>query len=342
MDQTKQVLVTGGSGFIASHCIALLLQQGYHVRTTLRSLDRSKDVRSMLTVAGIRDFDRLSFMKADLSKADDWTEAVEGCTYIIHPASPTPGHNATTEEEFVTPAVNGVLFVLRAAKAAGVKRVVLTSAFGAVGMGTHKTTPYTEQDWTNLDADLPFYQRSKTLAEKAAWEYIATGGEGLELAAINPVGVLGPVLDKDYSHSIRTINSMLNGEMKGLPKMSFGYVDVRDVADLHVRAMTDPRADGERFLAVAGKSLSMLDIALILREAFPEKAARIPKKETPNWLVRGLALFNPTVKHILPFLGMVKEVSHEKATRRLGWQPRSNKEAVIATAESLIRLGLVK
>jgi dihydroflavonol-4-reductase len=341
MNQSEQVLVTGGSGFIASHCIALLLNKGYHVRTTLRSLDRATTVKSMLKVAGIKDFQKLSFALADLSKADDWTAAAEGCTYIIHPASPTPGH-AATEEEFVTPAVNGVLFVLRAAKAAGVKRVVLTSAFGAVGMGTNKKTPYTENDWTNLNAELPFYQRSKTLAEKAAWEYIATDGKGLELTAINPVGVLGPVLDTDYSHSIRTIHSMLNGEMKGLPKMSFGYVDVRDVADLHVRAMTDAKANGERFLAVAGKGLSMLDIALTLREAFPEKAARIPKKETPNWLIRGLALFNPTVKLVVPFLGLVKEASHEKATRLLGWQPRSNREAVIATAESLIKLGLVK
>jgi dihydroflavonol-4-reductase len=342
MEHTEQVLVTGGSGFIASHCIALLLQNGYRVKTTVRSLTRTKDIKSMLKVAGIRDFSPLSFVEADLSKASDWTAAAEGCTYIIHPASPTPGHNATTEEEFVTPAVNGVLFVLRAAKAAGVKRVVLTSAFGAVGMGTNKTTPYTEDDWTDLNAELPFYQRSKTLAEKAAWEYIATEGKGLELAVVNPVGVLGPVLDADYSHSIRSIHTLLNGEMKGLPKMSFGYVDVRDVADLHVRAMTHANANGERFLAVAGKAISMLDIARILREAFPEKAARIPKKETPSWLIRTLAIVNPKLRFITPFLGFVKEVSHEKATRLLGWQPRSNKEAVIATAESLIRLGLVK
>ena len=296
----------------------------------------------MLTTGGISDYSNLSFVEANLSNSQGWTDAAQGCAYVIHPASPTPKPDAKTEADFVVPAVNGVLFVLRAAKKAGVKRVVLTSAFGAVGYGTDKKTPYTENDWTDLNAKIPFYQKSKTLAEKAAWAYVAGEGKGLELSTVNPVGVLGPVLDADYSHSIRTIHSMLNGEMKGLPKLCFDYVDVRDVADLHLRAMTDPAASGERFLASAGRAISLLDIAAILREQFGEKAARVPTKTIPNWLLRLIAIGNPTARLVLPFLGLTKEASHEKATRLLRWQPRSIKEAVTATAESLFQLGLVK
>ena len=231
----------------------------------------------MLAAGGISDYSNLSFAEANLSNPQGWTVAAQGCAYVIHPASPTPKPDAKTEADFVVPAVNGVLFVLRAAKEAGAKRVVLTSAFGAVGYGTEKQTPYTEKDWTDLTTKIPFYQKSKTLAEKAAWDYVSGEGKGLELSTVNPVGVLGPVLDADYSHSIKTIHSMLNGEMKGLPKLCFDYVDVRDVADLHLRAMIDPVASGERFLASAGRAVSLLDISSILREHFGEKAARVPK-----------------------------------------------------------------
>lgn len=233
------------------------------------------------------------------------------------------------------------MFVLRAAKAAGVKRVVLTSAFGAIGIGTNKKSPYTEEDWSDLTQDLPAYQKSKTLSEKAAWEYIAGEGEGLELAVVNPVAVLGPVLGADYSHSIQMIHGMLKGTIKGLPNIRFPYVDVRDVADLHLRAMIQPAANGQRFLATSGKAISMLDIAGIMRAGLGAQAARVPKRELPGWLIRFIALFNPKVKLVVPHLGIVKEASHEKASRLLGWQPRSNKDAVLATAQSLVDLGLV-
>lgn len=296
----------------------------------------------MLTVAGITSFDALSFVEADLSAAQGWNAAVEGCTYVIHPASPTPLPGATGDDAFVIPAVNGVRYVLQAAKAAGVKRVVLTSAFGAVGMGTNKITAYTEEDWSDVNAGIPAYQKSKTLAEKAAWDYVAGEGKGLELAVINPVAVLGPVLGPDYSHSIRMIHNMLNGTMKGLPKIRFGYVDVRDVADLHVKAMTSPAANGQRFLAVAGEAVSMRDIARMLHSALGSGASQVPQKEMPSWLIRLIALFNPTVRLIVPHLGMKKEASHQKASRLLQWQPRSTRDAVVATGESLIRLGLVQ
>lgn len=342
MDQQAQVLVTGGSGFIASHCIIQLLQKGYHVKATVRQLKRSADVKAMLAVGGVIDLSRLSFVEADLSDAKSWTAAAQGCTYIIHLASPTPQPGAKTEVDFVIPAVNGVLSVLRAAKEAGIKRVVLTSAFGAVGYGTHKKTAYTEDDWSELGADVPFYQKSKTLSEKAAWEYVASDGKGLELSVVNPVAVSGPVLSGDYSHSIRAIHYMLNGQMKGLPKIRSGHVDVRDVADLHLRAMIDPAANGQRFLAAAGPAVSMLDIAQVLRQQLGDKASRVPTREMPSWLIRLIAVFNPTVRMVVPYLGLVKEASHEKATRLLGWQPRSTRESVVATAESLFKLGLVK
>ena len=337
----ETVLVTGGSGFIASYCIIALLRKGYKVRASLRSLNRVADVKQMLAVGGIRDFDNLAFVQADLSQESAWMEAAKGCAYVIHPASPTPNFTAKHEDEFIIPAVNGVLFVLRAAKAAGVKRVVLTSAFGAVGIGTNKKSPYTEDDWSDLTQDLPAYQKSKTLSEKAAWEYIAGEGKGLELAVVNPVGVLGPVLGADYSHSIQTIHQILNGTLKGVPKIRFVYVDVRDVADLHLKAMIQPAANGQRFLATSGKAISVLDIANMLRTGLGAKAAKVPTKELPNWLVRTIALFNPKVRLVVPHLGMVKEASHEKAGRLLGWQPRSSKEAVLATGQSLIDLGLV-
>lgn len=342
IDQSEEVLVTGGSGFIASYCIAALLQQGYRVKTTLRSLSRIPDVKQMLSVAGISSFEKLSFAQADLFSEKGWVEAVAGCSYVIHPASPTPQPEAKKEDDFVIPAVNGVLYVLRAAKAAGVKRVVLTSAFGAICYGTHKKTPYDENDWSDLNAGLPFYQKSKTLSEQAAWNYVKHEGKGMELSVINPVVVLGPVLGADYSHSIRMIYQMLNGAIKGLPQLRFGYVDVRDVADLHVIAMQHPLAAGERFLAVAAEAMSMLDIANILHNELGDKAAKVPRRELPSWLIRIIGLFNPSVRFVIPHLGMVKEASHEKATRLLNWHPRGNKEAVLATAESLIRLGLVK
>lgn len=344
MENVKEpgtVLVTGGSGFIASYCIIALLNKGYKVKTSLRSLSRVEDVKQMLSIGGINDFKNLSFVQADLSQENAWTGAAKGCTYIIHPASPTPNFTAKHEDEFIIPAVNGVLYVMRAAKAAGVKRVVLTSAFGAIGIGTNKKSPYTEEDWSDLTQDLPPYQKSKTLSEKAAWEYVAGEGKGLELAVVNPVAVLGPVLGPDYSHSIQMIHQMLNGTMKGLPKIRFVYVDVRDVADLHLKAMINPAANGQRFLATSGKAISMMDIAEMLRIGLGAKAAKVPKKELPNWLIRTIGIFNPKVKMVVPHLGMIKEASHEKAGRLLGWQPRSNKEAVRATAQSLIDLGLV-
>lgn len=341
METKETVLVTGGSGFIASYCIIALLNSGYNVKTTLRSLKKAEGVRQMVKEGGLQSLDGLSFAEADLQNEVSWQHAVDGCQYVIHVASPTPYTEATTEDDFVIPAKNGVLFVLRAAKKAGVKRVVLTSAFGAVGFGTVKTTPYTEEDWTVINDTVAPYQRSKTISEKAAWDFIQNEGKGMELAVVNPTGVLGPVLSDDYSHSIQNIKQMLNGQMKACPKIISGYVDVRDVADLHIKAMTRPEANGQRFIAVADNGLSLLDIANILRKNLGAKAANVPTRELPNWLVYFLSTFIPKLKAAVPYLGMVKRASSEKAKTLLGWKPRSTEDAVVATANSLIKFNLV-
>lgn len=336
------VLVTGGTGFIAQHCILVLLNAGYRVRTTIRSLSRQAEVRQNLKVGGAEPGDRLSFVTADLGADQGWSEAAADCSYVMHGASPTPSGDQVREEDWIKPAVDGNLRVLRAARDAGAKRVVLTSAFGAVGVG-HKSTyrrPFDETDWSDLTGNVAPYQKSKTLAERAAWDFLAREGGGLELSAINPTAVLGPALGPDYSHSIRIIKSLMDGQ-PGCPKLNSGFVDVRDVADLHLRAMTNPAAKGERFIAIAGESLWMIDVAKVLRARMGAAAGKVPARVLPNWLMRLSALRNPAQKGIVPLLGVNLNATSEKATRLLGWAPRSSEDAIVATAESLIRLGLL-
>lgn len=341
------VLVTGGSGFIGAHCILKLLKAGYNVRTTLRDPQRESEVRQLLMAGGAEiaggEESRLSFVTAGLEKDSGWHNAVEGCRYVLHVASPVPRGLPHTEDEVIVPAREGTLRVLRAARDAGVQRVVLTSSFAAIGSGhPYQSKPFDEASWTNLEnRDVTAYDKSKTIAERAAWEFIEEEGGGLELSAINPVAVLGPVLGPDYSVSILLVQRLVAGEVPGCPKLWLGIVDVRDVAELHLRAMISPAAKGERFLAVAGEFLPMRELARILRANLGPKAKRVPKWELPNWAVRIAALRDPAVKLILPELGKIKQASHAKATKVLGWIPRSNEEAVLATAESLLRLGLL-
>ncbi len=338
------VLVTGGSGFIGAHCILQLLERGYRVRTTVRSLKREADVRAMLKQGGAEPGEALSFAAADLNDDAGWNEAVAGCAYVLHVASPFPPAAPKHEDELIIPAREGALRVLRAAKAAGVKRVVLTSSFAAIGYGQKGVNrTFTEEDWTDPNGDdVRAYVKSKTLAERAAWDFVAAEGGGLELSVVNPVGVFGPVLGPDYSTSILLVQRLMDGAMPGCPKISFGLVDVRDVADLHIRAMTDPAAKGERFLAVAGDHQWIKDIALMLKRRLGGAAKRVPTGELPSWLVRIVATRDAAVAQIVPELGKYKNSTNEKARRLLGWQPRSNEESVVATAESLIRLGLLK
>ena len=340
----SKILVTGGSGFIGSHCILQLLAAGHQVRTTLRSLKREGDVRAMLKEGSAEPGDRLSFIAADLVNDAGWPEAVAGCDYVLHVASPLPPSVPKNEDELIVPAVEGTLRVLRASRDAGVKRVVLTSSFAAIGYGhEQRTAPFTETDWTDPNGnDVQPYTKSKTLAERAAWDFIAKEGGNLELSVVNPVGVFGPVLGPDYSTSILMVQRLMDGAVPGCPRLYFGVVDVRDVADLHVRAMTNPAAKGERFLAVAGDFITMLDIAKVLKARMGAAAKRVPTRQLPDWLVRLAALRDPAIKLILPELGKAKNGTNEKARRLLGWAPRSNEEAIVATAESLVRLGLLK
>jgi nucleoside-diphosphate-sugar epimerase len=338
------VLVTGGSGFIGGHAILQLLEAGHQVRTTVRDLRREPDVRAILKEAGSEPWDRLSFFAADLESDAGWLKAVEGCEYVIHVASPFPASTPAHEDELIVPAREGALRVLRAARDAKVKRVVLTSSFAAIGYG-HKPqqAPFDETDWTELGGDdVSPYVKSKTLAERAAWDFIAAEGRGLELSVVNPVAVFGPVLHADYSTSILFLRRLLEGAVPGIPRLYFGAVDVRDVANLHIRAMTNPAARGERFLAVAGDFMSVRDIALLLKNRMGEAGKRVPTRQLPNWLVRLAAIRDAEVKSILPELGKFKNATNAKAKRVLGWAPRSNEESIVATAESLVRLGLLK
>ncbi|MGY4311469.1 SDR family oxidoreductase [Bradyrhizobium sp. JR3.5] len=338
------VLVTGGSGFIGVHTILQLLADGHAVRTTLRNPDRSKDVIAMLREGGALAADQVGFATADLLRDDGWREAVKGCDYVLHVASPLGAHVPEDENELIVPAREGTLRVLRAARDAGVKRVVVTSSFAAIGYGhPPQAEPFDETTWSNLDGpDVQAYPKSKTLAERAAWDFVAREGSGLELAVVNPTAVFGPALGADFSESIGIIKALLDGAMPAVPRIHFGLVDVRDVADLHLRAMTSPKARGERFLAVAGDTMSVLQVARLLRRKLGSKARRVPRFQAPDWMMRLAARRNPLARAALPLLGKVRRSTSAKAQNLLGWRPRGNEEMVVATAESLIRLGLVK
>ena len=339
----QTVLVTGGSGFIGSDAILHLLAAGYGVRATLRNLSREAELRAMLRQGGAAEQHNLSFFKADLNSDDGWAQAVQGCDYVLHIASPFPFTLPKHEDELIVPAREGTLRVLKAARDAGVKRVVLTSSFAAIGYG-HKPQekPFDERNWTDLSSNgITPYVKSKTLAEKTAWDFMAREGGSLELSVVNPVAVFGPVLGADYATSIVVVQRLMDGAMPGVPRLWLGAVDVRDVADLHLRAMTHPAAKGQRFLAVAGDFLSFLDIARILKVHMGEKARKVPTRQLPDWLIRLAALADPSVRQVLPELGIRKNATGEKARRMLGWAPRSNEQAIIAAAESLVQLGLL-
>ncbi len=341
----SKVLVTGGSGFIGAHAILQLLAAGHEVRATVRHLDRAPDVRAMLRHGGAAGAEtHVAFTQADLTSDHGWSEAVAGCDYVLHIASPFPASVPKNEDELIVPARDGALRVLRAARDRGVKRVVLTSSFAAIGYGSATAArTFTEEDWTDPEGpEVQPYAKSKTIAERAAWDFIATEGAGLELAVVNPVGVFGPVLGSDYSTSILLVKRLLDGALPGCPRLWFGVVDVRDVADLHLRAMTDPKARGERFLAVADDFLSFREIALALREGLPGATRRVTTREIPDVVVRLFALLDPAARQILPELGKRKNASADKARRLLGWAPRSRSEAIVASAQSLLDLELVK
>jgi len=336
------VLVTGGSGFIGSYCILQLLAAGHEVRTTVRKLEREGEVRAMLKQGGADPGDRLRFVAADLQSNEGWPEAVAGCDYVLHVASPLPLKVPTDENEIIVPAREGTLRVLRAARDARVKRVVLTSSFAAIGYGhPPQAAPFNETSWTRLDRGyVAPYVKSKTLAERAAWDFIAQQGGGMELATINPTAVMGPALGPDTSHSLMMLKGMLEGQ-PGQPRIRSCFVDVRDVADLHIRAMTHPAAAGERFLATSGEALWLADVAKILKERLGKQARKISTMQVSDIALKAKALVDPRVKGLLPLLGVDLSASGEKAKRMLGWNPRPPADAIEAAARSMIEVGLV-
>ena len=344
----ERVLVTGGTGFIGSHAIVQLLAAGYRVRTTVRNLSRADDVRALAAAgaasSGLKiPTETVEVVAADLLSDEGWADAVADCRFVLHVASPFPVDQPKDENELIIPAREGALRVLRAARDAGVARVVLTSSFAAVGYSpkTHEGD-YTEEDWTDpATPGITPYVKSKTLAERAAWDFIQKEGGSLELAVVNPVGVFGPAWGTDLSTSVELMRAMLSGAVPVIPPISTSIVDVRDVASLHLLAMTHPAAAGERFLAVAGPPMTFAELAELLRSHLGELAAKLPRRGISAGMVRFLALFIPRMRVVAAQLGQVKGASHEKATTVLGWAPRSNAEAVTSAADSLVALGLV-
>ena len=314
------------------------------MRTTVRNLERKPEVYSMLKAGGAKHVDKLEFTVADLNEDSGWPEAVKDCNYVLHVASPFPLGVPKHEDDLIIPAREGTLRVLHAARNADVNRVVMTSSFAAIGYGNYSSEKvFTEKDWSNSDGPgVSAYVKSKTLAERAAWDFISSDDGSLELATVNPVGVFGPVFGKDISTSIQLVQRIMAGSMPGCPQLQLGVVDVRDVADLHLRAMTNPAAKNERFLAVSGDFMMVQEMAETLRNRMGHKASKIKTNNLPNFFLRLVSLFDPEVRLILPELGQKKGASSAKACNMLGWAPMSREDALVATAESLIKFNMVK
>jgi dihydroflavonol-4-reductase len=335
-DSDRSVLVTGGTGFLGGWCIALLLQQGHDVRTTVRDLAREQAVRDAVAVAGAEAGARLTVLPADLESDAGWAEAVAGCRYVLHVASPFPPVQPKDPDELIVPARDGALRVLRAALDAGVERVVMTSSIAAVRPARESSAdaPYTEADWTDGDdSSRTPYVRSKTLAEQAAWQHVRTTGAQDRLATINPGAIIGPALNDDHSYSLQAIERLLGG-MPAVPRLGFTFVDVRDVADMHIRAMTNPAAGGERFIAT-DEFLWLAEVAKVLRERL-DGAAKVPSRVAPDFMIRAMALFDGSVRSIVGDLGKRSWFSSEKARATLAWTPRPVADSIEDCARSLL------
>ncbi|WP_147123913.1 NAD-dependent epimerase/dehydratase family protein, partial [Nocardia neocaledoniensis] len=337
---TTRVLVTGATGFVAGHCIADLLEHGYAVRGTVRDL-AAHTRRAHLTDLARRTGGELEFVAATLDDDAGWAEAVAGCDAVLHVASPFPSAPPDDERALIEPAVEGTLRVLRAAAAAGVRRVVLTSSVAAVAYGHERDEVRTEADWSVVDR-IPAYQKSKTLAERAAWDFVESvrGTSELELVVVNPGMVLGPLLEPTTSTSHEPVRRLLNRDVPGSVRTGWTPVDVRDLAVAHRLAMEVPEAAGNRYLCAADP-LWMGELAALLAREYGPRGFRVPTRVLPNWLVRLVAVFDKGVRLTVPVLGRTERVSAEKARRELGWTMRPIEETVRDTADSLIAFGVV-
>ncbi len=337
-DMARLVAVTGIGGFLGRHIAAHLLCAGFEVRGTLRSMKKAQPIEAAIRSVDATAQGKLSFVAADLTADAGWDAAFAGADYVIHAASPFPSRVPSHEDELILPAREGTLRVLRAAKNAGVTRVVLTSSIGAISYGPGRA-PFTESGWTDVNGPLatPYY-KSKTLAERAAWEFARESG--LELVVVNPGMILGPILGAETGTSVGVVQNLMKGRYPVMPDFRVPIVDVRDAAQAHVLAMTVPAAAGERFI-IAGEALSIKDIARVLKRDFPAYGKKLPKFVLPTWLAGLASRFDPGLKLIIGELGRDARVSNEKAKRVLGWAPRPEDEAIRASAESLIAAGRV-
>ena len=336
---SKCVLVSGGSGYIAGFLIRQLVAEGWRVHATLRDPAREGEVRRRLAV----DDSSLQFFTAHLGADAGWREATAGCSHVAHLASPLPLGAPRHADELIAPARDGALRALRAAKAAGVRRFVMTSSVAAIaygrGRGVHH---FTEADWTRLEAPrLSAYIRSKTLAERAARDWVAADGGALEFCTVNPSVVLGPVWSEDHSASVAIVRKLLDGSIRACPNLGFGVVDVRDVADLHVRALTAPDLAGERFIA-SGPFMMLREVATVLRDALGAQARRVTTRDLPDAFVRLAALVSPLARSVVDELGSVRHQDASHAREVLGWVPRPAATSIVDTARSLIASGLVR
>jgi len=335
------VLVTGGSGYIGGWCVIGLLQQGWTVRATVRSLSREGEVRAALGRV-IDPGNRLSFHAADLMSDAGWDAAAEGCEYVLHVASPLGVAEPKDPNVLITPAREGAKRAIRAAIRAGAKRVVMTSSVAATSRGAHAGDSVADEtDWTvPTEKGVSAYAQSKTLAERAAWELIGAEGGATTLATVNPALVLGPVLSGDFSESVQVVERLLNGRVPGLPRLGFNIVDARDVADLHIRAMTHPAAAGQRFIAAANYAW-MADLAEILRAELGAKAAKVPTRKVPDFVLRLAGIFDKELASVTPGLGIRHDYSSQKAQTLLDWRPRALRDTVLDCANSLVGQGVV-
>ncbi|PUZ21563.1 Nucleoside-diphosphate-sugar epimerase [Chitinophaga costaii] len=345
MENKEIVLVTGGTGFVAMRILLQLLQKGYYVRTTVRSLKSKDKIISALTANGVHSVEPLSFVETELTKDDHWEEAMKDCKYVLSVASPLFFEHPENEQEAIRPAVEGILRILKFAKQAGVQRVVMTSNFGAVGFSqTDKSRATTEEDWTDTNLKgLSIYEKSKTLAERAAWNFIKREGGDLEFATVNAVAIFGPSLDAHISGSLNLLKHLLDGTMKRVPPIPLNLVDVRDVADLHLRAMVNPKAKGQRFIATADGQISLPEIARYLRKKRPEIAAKVSTKTIPPFVVKFLSLFIKRAKEGAVFLRMNRHVSNEKARKILGWTPivPTNEIIILDSVDSMKKFNVI-
>jgi dihydroflavonol-4-reductase len=332
---TRTILVTGATGYIARHLVRRLLDQGHTVIGSARSESRDAEMRAALkpALADVAALDRYRTVRLDLTSDDGWAQAMDGVDVLMHTASPFPITPPRTPEDLIRPAVDGTLRALRAANAAGVSNVILTSSSTAVMDAPCHKEVYDETDWTDPGKlRLPAYARSKTLAERAAWDFVGSEAPDMRLSVINPTFVQGAPLGGTYGTSVKVIERLMTGKDPMLPRFGFACCDVGDVADAHIRAMERPEAAGRRHI-IYDRFLWFTDIADVVRRAVPE--ARPARRVAPDAVIRVLGLFDPSIRSIVPQLGRISRADNNRMRQALGLEPRDTRDSIAETARWL-------